>query len=366
MAHAERWMLLGADAPFARPALVLRGVLPVQARCLPGVLFGLRWALERRANDISHFMAAFVESRVIALARIGRIQRKEEHSSRRAKSLLNAWRMPSWPEAFGREYDQFASGLCDCIAAFLLAWAHESADAGAAGSDAGGVFGEGEPFGRILCELSRAFEGCYDRHVENRGVSVCEPFVPGKIDARYATEEAGVFMAKISARRVFFDVLPEGGELALLLDDPIVPIWGEDVWWRRRAVRRTLRKKPFVGRVLRRAASAAQIPVCAAKSLRKLAYQHSERHSFRSVFYLDQEVDMIRHDHEGRDFFEAAPFVVESANDCLESTGGFVLDESVRADFGKGLDPLDRFQGDHVIKRRFVVEIEETGHTKIF
>ena len=311
-------------------------------------------------------MATFVESRVIAFASVGWVEREKEHSPCRAEALFYSRRMPSFAESFGREDDEASASLGDCVAAFFFAWAHESADAGAAGSDALCRRGERPPFARVGNELARTLERRYYRKVEKRRVAVGEPFAPAELDGSDATKEALVFLAKISARRVFFDVLPEGGKLALLLDDPIVPIWGEDVWWRRRAVRRTLRKKPFVGRVLRRAASAAQIPVCAAKSLRKLAYQHSERHSFRSVFYLDQEVDMIRHDHEGRDFFEAAPFVVESANDCLESTGGFVLDESVRADFGKGLDPLDRFQGDHVIKRRFVVEIEETGHTKIF
>ena len=360
MAHAERWMLLGADAPFARPALALRGVLPVQARCLPGVLFGLRWALERRANDISHFMTALVESRVIAFVRVGRVEREKEHSSCRAKSLLNAWRMPSWPEAFGREDDEASASLGDCVAAFFFAGAHKGSDSRASRADAGGVFGEGEPFGRILCELSRAFEGCYDRHVENRGVSVCEPFAPGKIDARYATEEAGVFMAKISARRVFFDVLPEGGELAAFFDDPVVPRFFKDV--RRSGAGAPLRR---TRRVLRIAASAAQFPVCSSKRFQKLAHQYAERHRLFHILDFYQEVDVVGHNDEGRDFVEASPFKMKASDNGIESLGGFVRDKAGWSDLGKRFRTLERFQGDHIKVRRFVIKTVKASHALI-
>ena len=360
MAHAERWMLLGADAPFARPALALRGVLPVQARCLPGVLFGLRWALERRANDISHFMAAFVESRVIALARIGRIQRKEEHSSRRAKSLLNAWRMPSWPEAFGREYDQFASSLGDCVAAFFFAWAHESADARTSRPDAFCRRGERPPFARVGNELARTLERRYYRKIKERRIAVGEPFAPGKIDARYATEEAGVFMAKISARRVFFDVLPEGGELALLLDNPVMPRFFKDV--RRSGAGAPLRR---TRRVLRKAASAAQFPVCSSKRFRKLAHQYAERHRLFHILDFYQEVDVVGHNDEWRDFVEASPFKVKASDNGIEGFGDFIFNKAGRSDLGKRFRTLERFQGDHIKVRRFVIKTKKPSHALI-
>ena len=85
---------------------------------------------------IAHFMTAFVESRVIAFAGIGWIEREKEHPPCSAEALLYSRRMPSFAESFRREDDKITAVFCDDVAAFLFAWAHKGADSGAAGADA--------------------------------------------------------------------------------------------------------------------------------------------------------------------------------------------------------------------------------------
>ena len=82
-------------------------------------------------NDVAHFVAAAVEGGIVGLGG-GRLpEREEEHSPLGAEGLLVARRMPSCAEAFGRQYDNRAPGPVNGVAAFLLAWTHEGADAGA-------------------------------------------------------------------------------------------------------------------------------------------------------------------------------------------------------------------------------------------
>ena len=74
-------------------------------------------------------MAAFIESRVIAFAGVGRVEREKEHSPCRAEALFYSRRMPSFAESFGREDDKAASSFGDGVAAFFFAWAHKGPDA---------------------------------------------------------------------------------------------------------------------------------------------------------------------------------------------------------------------------------------------
>ena len=77
-------------------------------------------------------MTAFVESRVIAFAGIGWIEREKEHPPCSAEALLYSRRMPSFAESFRREDDKITAVFCDDVAAFLFAWAHKGADSGSA------------------------------------------------------------------------------------------------------------------------------------------------------------------------------------------------------------------------------------------
>ena len=95
-------------------------------------------------------MTAFVESRVIAFAGIGWIEREKEHPPCSAEALLYSRRMPSFAESFRREDDKITAVLCDDVAAFLFAWAHKGADSGAAGADALSRRGERPPFARAF------------------------------------------------------------------------------------------------------------------------------------------------------------------------------------------------------------------------
>ena len=317
-------------------------------------------------------MAAFVESCVIAFARVGGIERKEKHSSCSAKAFLYSRRMPARAKSLGSENNQFAAGLGDCITTLFFARAHESSDASSARTDAGCFFNEGQPFGRPLHEFPRAFEWCNNRYVENCSVSVCEPFSPSESDARYSPKEAGVLVANICTRRIFFDVSSEGCELAFLFDDPIVPVGREDVarrsgqlqnlTWRsgRGAARRCGRVLLWV------AVPTHDSPIFSRKGAGELPHQDWQAFALRDVFDFDKKVDVVWHYHEGRYFFQAVPFVMEGANNRFECNCGLVFDKVIWSDFRKRTNSLECFQGDHVIKRRFVVEIEETSHTKYF
>ena len=63
-------------------------------------------------------MTAFVESRVIAFAGIGWIEREKEHPPCSAEALLYSRRMPSFAESFRREDDKITAVFCDDVAAF--------------------------------------------------------------------------------------------------------------------------------------------------------------------------------------------------------------------------------------------------------
>ena len=305
-------------------------------------------------------MTTFIESRVIAFASASRVEREKEHSPCCAEALFYSRRVPSFAESFRREDDEISAGLGDGVAAFLFAGTHEGSDACASRTDALRRRGERPPFVRVRVELARTFERRYYRKVEKRRVAVGEPFALAELDGRYTIKEALVFLAEISALRVFFDVAPERGELAAFFDNPVVPRFFKDV--RRSGAGAPLSR---TWRVLRIAASAAQFPVCGSERFRKLAHQYAE--SNRLFHFLDfyQEVDMVGHDDKRRDFVEASPFKMKASDNGIESLGDFIFNKAGRSDFGKCFRFLERFQGDHIKVRRFVIKIKKTSHALI-
>ena len=305
-------------------------------------------------------MTAFVESRVIAFASAGRVEREKEHSPCRAEALFYSRRMPSFAESIGREDDEASTGFGDCVAAFFFAWAHKGPDARASRPDALCRRGECPPFARIWDELARTLERRYYRKVKKRRVAVGEPFAPAKLDGRDTAEEALVFLAEIGALRVFFDVAPEGGELAAFFDDPVVPRFFKDV--RRSGAGAPLRR---TRRVLRKAASAAQFPVCSSKRFRKLAHQYAESNRLFNILDFYQKVDMVGHYDKGRDFIKASPFEMKASDNGIQGLGDFIFNKAGRPDLGKCFHSLERFQGDHVKVGRFVIKTKKTSHALI-
>ena len=301
-------------------------------------------------------MTTFIESRVIAFASASRVEREKEHSPCCAEALFYSRRVPSFAESIGREDDEASAGLGDCIAAFLFAGTHEGSDACASRTDALRRRGERPPFVRVRVELARTFERRYYRKVEKRRVAVGEPFALAELDGRYTIKEALVFLAEISALRVFFDVAPERGELAAFFDNPVVPRFFKDV-------RRSGAGAPR--RVLRKAASAAQFPVCSSKRFRKLAHQYAESNRLFNILDFYQKVDVVGHYDKRRDFVEASPFKMKVSDNGIEGFGDFIFNKAGRSDFGKRFRFLERFQGDHIKVRRFVIKIKKTSHALI-
>lgn len=305
-------------------------------------------------------MTTFIESRVIAFVRVGRVEREKEHSSCRAEAFFYSRRVPSFAESFGREDDEASASLGDCVAAFFFAGAHKGSDSRASRADAFCRRGERPPFARVGNELARTLERRYYRKIKERRVAVGEPFAPAELGGRDSAEKAFVFLAEISALRVFFDVAPKRGELAAFFNDPVVPRFFKDV--RRSGAGAPLRR---TRRVLRKAASAAQFPVCSSKRFRKLAHQYAERHRLFHILDFYQEVDVVGHNDEGRDFIKASPFKMKVSDNGIESLGGFVLDKAGRSDLGKRFRTLERFQGDHIKVRRFVIKTKKPSHALI-
>lgn len=305
-------------------------------------------------------MAAFIESRVIAFAGVGRVEREKKHSPCRAEALFYSRRVPSFAESFGREDDEASAGLGDCVAAFFFAWAHEGSDSRASRPDAVRRRGERSPFARVGNELARTFERRYYRKVEKRRVAVGEPFAPAELDGRYTTKESLVFLAEIGALRVFFYIAPERGELAAFFNNPVVPRFFED--FRRSGAGTPLSR---TWRVLRKAASAAQFPVCCSKRFRKLAHQYAERHRLFNILDFYQKVDMVGHDDKRRDFVEASPFKMKVSDDGIEGLSGFVLNKALWSYFRKSFYTLERFQGDHIKVRRFIIKTKKPSHKHI-
>lgn len=305
-------------------------------------------------------MTTFIESRVIAFASSGWVEREKEHSPCRAEVLFYSRRVPSFAESFGREDDEASAGFGDCVAAFFFAGAHEGSDSRASWPNTFCGGDKRSPFARVRDKFARTLERRYYRKVEKRRVAVGEPFAPAELDGRYATKEALVFLAEMGANRIFFYIAPECGELSAFFDDPVVPRFFKDV--RRGGAGAPLSRTWWV---LRIAASAAQFPVCSSKRFRKLAHQYAERHRLFNFLDFYQEVDMVGHNDERRDFVEASPFKVKVSDDGIEGLSGFVLNKALWSYFRKCFYTLERFQGDHIKVRRFIIKTKKPSHKHI-
>ena len=107
------------------------------------------------------------------------------------------------------------------------------------------------------------------------------------------------------------------------------------------------------------------LPIGVTKRLGKLADQNPKRDAIWNIANLDEQMDVIGHDHERRDLVKATPFEVETPDDRDKGLGNFVFNQAVRSDLGKIGQPLEAFQGDHVEIGRLVVETKETSHKRI-
>ena len=323
------------------------------------------------ADEVDHFMASVVEHLFRRLVRVGLVERKKEHATLCAKPLLLSRRVPTSAEAFWRENYPLSATFGDGVPASLFERAHEGRDSRAAWSNSrssgNGIF----PLRRTLRGRSMAFNRHEHWKRKERVVSVCEPFATKEADAANRPEELCVAAAKGGPLGVFANVAAKGGELAIALDDPIVPRGGE--YWRRRG--RAAAQHPGGGNArervgrgwlsgfARRRVCGDNLPIDCAKGLGELADYHAKGHAIRRGLYLHQQVNVIGHDHEGRYRLNAAPFEVEAFNHAFEGSRDVASDKAaIVADLREIGDSVKSLERHHVEERRLVVEIEEASH----
>ena len=332
-------------------------------------------------------MAPFIESLSRGLVSGSLVEGKKEHASLGAEALLLARRMPSGSESLRREDNPFSAGLRDCVAAFFFEGAHECGNSCTAGADAGGTGNEVVPFSRAGFGCAMPFDGLKHGQFEDVGVTIGEPLVAEKSHAPYCAEELCVALAQRGAHRVFSNVASKCRELPVSLDDPIMPVFVDDVagWCfaalaaslRRRAgrnTRRAGRNTRRAGRNTRRAGRALRgvarcrvcgndPPVFVAQCFRQLVHDYAECHAIGRGFYLDHQMNVVGHYDEGRNWFDAPPFLMKCADDSLERNGNDVAHEKpVFCDSRKVGKPRQALERHHVEERCLVVKIEESGH----
>ena len=334
------------------------------------------WALrfargEGFVREIDHLVATGVERRFVGLFRVGRVEREKKHSPLGAEALFLARWMPARAEALRRQNDIGAAGLGNGVPAGFFKRAHEGRDASAARADARSLGEKRFCLGRFERGRAMAFEGVKNGQVQYLEVAVAEPVLSEKLDFPNRLEVARVFAAQPGARRVFANVAAKRRKLAALLHDPVVPLGLEDGRGRLRGrLRGRATCKTLCGGVwkwgfARCGVCRNNLPIGIAKRFGKLADQNPKRDAIWNIANLDEQMDVVGHDHERRDLVKATPFDVEALDDRDKDLGDFVFNQASRPEMGKVSQPLESFQGDHVEKGRLVVKTEETGHKDI-
>lgn len=321
---------------------------------------------ERGVGEVDHLVATLVEFFSCRLFCIGRVEREKKHATLGAVLLFIARRVPALAEALGRQDDKPSAGLGNRVADGFFERAHESRNACAAWADSTG-FGENRfGFARVERGCAMTFERVKNGRVQDFEIAVAEPTSTEKLDFANRLKIAGVCAARPGASGVLLNIAAKGGELAGFLNDPIVPIGGEDRGkrLRRRATRRTLAtRRTFrqeglaLGGVCRHNA-----PIFGAQGFGELRDENAQRDALFDRLDFDQKMKMVGHDDEGRDFVEATPFLMKRFDDRGKGAGNLVFDQPVGPDLrecGKAGDALKR---NHVKVRRLVVEAEEPSH----
>ena len=316
-------------------------------------------------GEVDHFMTAFVQLFSCRLACARLVEREKEHAALGAEALFVAGRVPAKGKAFWREHDEFSAGLGDRVAASLFERAHEGGEPCAAGADSRGGFERGVPSVAALGGGAVSLEGRYDGQAQYFGVAVGEPLAAEKLDRLDALKEAGVGLARPGAGGVFANVAAKGGELAVALDDPVMPGGFEDVARLRATLRRRAVCKTLSRRVVLVGGLADSLPIRGSEGFRELAYQHAKGYAVWRGLYLHHQMKVVGHDGEGRDFVEASPFEMKGFYDLDEGSRKIVFDEAIRPDSGKRLQPLKPLKGHHIEVWRFVIETFEANHGDI-
>ena len=328
------------------------------------------------------------------LCGLGRIGREVEHPTLGAKTLLLRARVPALAEALHRKHDQRTADLRDLVAGRLLKRAQEGGEARAPGADSRRRGQEGLGGANRLCGFAgrRACGAlgrgrrqgpwppvALDRHdlrqLQQLLVAVGPVGGAAPLDPARLGEEAPVGAAAGVARRVFEDVFAEGGELALLLHDPIVPLRVEDG---RRGGLAGCRACGPGGR--RRRAALQDPPVGPVEPLAQVAHHHRERNRLLHRRELHEQVQVVRHHHVRRHALHRAPEARPADDLLLEGFGHRIgLDPALLGDSGEGRrrraalqnlrrrrvalqNPGGPFQRDHVEEGTLVVEARKTAH----
>ena len=321
-------------------------------------------------------MAPFIESLSRGLVSGSLVEGKKEYASLGAEALLLARWMPSGSESLRREDNPFPAGLRDCVAAFFFERAHEGGDSCPAGADSGGTGNEVVPFSRAGFGCAMPLDGLKHGQFEDVGVAVGEPLAAEKSHAPYRAKELCVALAQRGAHRVFSNVASKCRELPVSLDDPIMPVFVDDVaGWCFAALAASLRRRAGrntrgAGRAFRSVARCRVCgnnpPVFVAQCFRQLVYDYAECHAVGRGLYLDHQMNVVRHYDERRNRFDTPPFLVKCVDDSLERNGNDIPHEKpVFCDSGKVGKPRQAFECHHVEKRCLVVKIEESRHRDI-
>ena len=245
-----------------------------------------------------------------------------EHAAFGAELFFRAGGMPAVRETFGREDNERAACLVDGVSAGFFAGAEESAHARAAGADslrAGQGFA---PLGAVFGPRAGAAERFQHRRLQQSGVAIGKPLASGEGELSGAGEKAAVFSAEPRPFRVFANVAGEGVELAVLHDDPVVPVGFENGrmgWPGGHPARRGRAYSVAVLRGGRRAAP--RRPKGIAQRLDELHHQGAQRNGVGNGFDFQQQVYVVGHDGEALDGSEATPLFRKAQNHLRKGAG---------------------------------------------
>ena len=276
--------------------------------------------------------------------------------------------MPPLAEALGRQDDPPPPGEPQRMAAGLLARAHECRDPRTTRPDARGACHCGSPLFAPLGPLARAAERLNDGQLQQGRIAIAIPLAAKKLNFIDTLKIFAMRAAKPAPRRVLANIGNEGVELPVAFHDPIMPIVGEDRGdGAPLCTTRSLRcSAPLRGSLscagpLRRASlPRGVLPIRPRQSPHELVNHRAERHPLLTCRQLDQQMNVIGHDHVAPDRLDHIPLQVKVLDDVMKRPRNRILDNPSTINCRQPLKPPQR---DHiVIRSRIVKACQSNAH----